>query len=163
METIKQVNRVKEVFLILISILLLSCTDNKREKLLEIIIDDFKSINSSKNISVDIRQDSVKSKYYFIIVASDKGFERPHYTCNYRSYEIDMLNNTKDFDLKILNKINLEYVQPKAVKYNVEKTDNSILQTTYIYEINDSIVEKGMTFDIYGDMINERIISKKWR
>lgn len=162
METIEQVIPVKKVILILISFLFFSCTDNKSEKLLRIIIDDLNCINSSKSINIDIRQDSATSKFYFIIILSDQGFEKPYYNLNYKDYKIDILNNTKSFDLNIFNKYNLEYVSPKVEKYNVENIDDSNQQTKYIYVINDSIVEKIMIFDIYGNMKNERIISKKW-
>lgn len=130
---------------------------------MKLIIDDFKTIDKAKTISITIREDSISNKYFFILKESNDGFEIPYYKFNFRDYHINMLNYTKNFDVKLLRELKLDSVQPKRTNLEMVEIDDSDIQKTYIYEVTDSIILKRMTFDIYGDMINKRIISKKWR
>ena len=162
MEITKRKNQVKIVILILINIILISCKKDDND-LLEIIIDDFKTINSSKNISINIEQDSIKNRYYFIIQKYNNGFERAYYSCEYNDYNIDVLNNTKDFDIDVFKELDLKYRSPKISYEDKGIIDDSNQGESYIYETTDSIVEKRMSFDIYGNIIDEKTILKRWR
>lgn len=156
MEKLKQI-----LIFIFGSVFLLSCKENKKA-LLEIILDDFKSVNSSKNISINIEQNPIEKTYYFLIKTNSTGFEKPHYICNYKGYGIEILNS-KGFDLELLGEISLDAVEPKVEYYNVQGIDDSNQQKLYVYKVKDLIVEKRMIFDIFGDLIDEHQLNIRFR
>jgi len=150
--------------LIIISIIFfISCNENKDDKqILDIVIDDFKTINHSTSISIDISQNpNDKGRYYFSIKPNSTGFERSYYSISYKKYDINIYDGNSEFDMAIFSEYNLQLKEPRSI-YSYE-IDDSNEDNIYVYVINDSIVEKRMVFDFLGDIVEEKSINKKWR
>lgn len=163
METTKQITRVRKAILILISIVFfVSCNENQKDnQLLDIIINDFKSFNNSKNLGIDISKNPHhKGKYYFIVNPDSEGFQQTYYSILYKSYNINIYDSSNLFEMTIFPEYILKPKEPlKATTYEI---DDSNRDNIYVYVINDSIVEKRMIFDFLGDMVEEKSINKKW-
>lgn len=156
-------SQLQRVFLVLISVLFYSCTKNENN-LIELILNDFKNIDNSKNIIIDIKEDSIKNKYYFILEeGNNEEFEVPYYTFNFKDFKIKMLNYNTTFDIKLLGKIDLDLIKPKSIYYGRDIIDDFNEKKISIYEIHDSILVKRMSFDVNGNLIEEKKILKKWK
>lgn len=151
------------ILIVLVSFLLFSCDKKQNDKLIDIIIDDFKQINNSKKISVVIEKDTLKNLIYFNMGNTDVYYDKLYYKASYRGFNIHILNNSQDSITSLFNKLNLNIIQPKKIPFNAIETDGYIETESYFYELNDSMVVKRMKFNEHGNKVSEKDINLKYR
>jgi|SRR5690554_3330507 len=163
MEMIEQVTPVKKNIVILISMFfIISCNESRDVKILDIIIDDFKSVNNSKSISIEVTKDPKNNEgYYFAVTGDSEGFQRKYYSISYNSYTIAVYDSDNVFDRSVFSACDIK--DKEAMITTSFEIDDSDERNLYVYVINDSVVEKRMIFNFLGDMVNEKEIHEKWR